>query len=341
MSTAKVANLPISSNTIIDESPISFPAEELFELEKRAILNQSWLYIAHSSQLKKAGDYCSFSLAGIQFFLIKNKQNQINCFHNVCRHRAYPVIRKEKGSSIILGCKYHGWSYNTDGLLTKAPHFNNVDGFVKSENSLYKINTHVTSQGLVFINFDRSAENNLPIYSFDQFFNSFESKLADFDINDYTYTTSYTLEGDFNWKAYLHSNDHFTFNQSNDSHFKSINHFLKNTVQYNPLQHESTQQSTATKSWFGWGSSVETNKVSSPQSESKTDIFTGTSFILFPLSSINVFGPAWYSLKISPVSHNKTTLQYDIYSKNDISDFKKNEFIEFIKQYELRKFNHC
>jgi phenylpropionate dioxygenase-like ring-hydroxylating dioxygenase large terminal subunit len=55
---------------------------------------------------------------------------------------------------MVLGCRYHGWSYNTKGQLTKAPEFDNVPGFKKEENSLYQIWVRTDPHGFVFVNFD-------------------------------------------------------------------------------------------------------------------------------------------------------------------------------------------
>lgn len=94
---------------------------------------------------------------GFPIFLIKGKDDQIRAFHNVCRHRAYTVTTKTAGSSLVLGCKYHGWSYDTQGKLVKAPKFDEVDGFLKEANSLFEIRTSVDSNGLVFVNLDTSS----------------------------------------------------------------------------------------------------------------------------------------------------------------------------------------
>jgi phenylpropionate dioxygenase-like ring-hydroxylating dioxygenase large terminal subunit len=32
----------------------------------------------------------------------------LNGFHNICRHRAYPVVTKDEGNVNILSCQYHG-----------------------------------------------------------------------------------------------------------------------------------------------------------------------------------------------------------------------------------------
>lgn len=173
-------------------------SESIFELEKRAIFHKSWMFCTHSSRFAKAGDYYAFNLAGINFFVIKSKiDGQLKAFHNVCRHRAYPIVRKDQGSSTVLGCKYHGWSYNSDGILRRAPHFDNVEGFVKEENSLFPINTHVTPQGLVFVNF---SSDPIP---FDDWFLGLTTEMNEFDFSDYEYHMSYELDGKFNWKTLM------------------------------------------------------------------------------------------------------------------------------------------
>lgn len=70
----------------------------------------------------------------------------------------------------MIGCRYHGWSYNSKGELVKvrlmiekltieAPSFDKVGEFEKKENSLFPVHVHVTEQGLVFVNL--SADPNV------------------------------------------------------------------------------------------------------------------------------------------------------------------------------------
>ena len=73
------------------------------------------------------------------------------------------MVSKDEGCSAIIGCKYHGWSYNSKGELVKVHHFNalvnykapsfdQVTEFEKKANSLFPVHVHVTEQGLVFVN---------------------------------------------------------------------------------------------------------------------------------------------------------------------------------------------
>jgi phenylpropionate dioxygenase-like ring-hydroxylating dioxygenase large terminal subunit len=115
---------------------------------------KTWLCITHTSHFQKPGDYLSFKIADFPFFLILGKDSILRGFHNVCRHRAYDVTRKVMGSSLVLGCRYHGWSYDTKGNLTKAPQFDKVPGFKKEDNGLFQIWVRTDPNGFVFINFD-------------------------------------------------------------------------------------------------------------------------------------------------------------------------------------------
>jgi hypothetical protein len=66
-------------------------------------IKQSWILAMHSSRFTKTGDYFRIDIAGFPIILIHGKDGTIQAFHNVCRHRAYPIVNKESGSSLVLG----------------------------------------------------------------------------------------------------------------------------------------------------------------------------------------------------------------------------------------------
>ena len=113
----------------------------------------------------------------------------------MCRHRAYTVTKREAGSSLVLGCRYHGWSYNAFGNLIKAPHFDNVAGFEKSQNGLFEINTQVSDEGFVFANM-QAQEEVLPgdFHGLDEFVRKACSK------GSVKWVGGQATEGAFNWK---------------------------------------------------------------------------------------------------------------------------------------------
>ncbi|KIV78832.1 hypothetical protein PV11_06442 [Exophiala sideris] len=139
------------------KGPEDMSDDEIFQLEKRAFFSKTWLYVSHRSRFDKAGDYFVFDVAGISFFVVLGKDMKLRAFHNVCRHRAYTVVRKSCGTSARFSCKYHGWQYDDEGKLVKAPKFDESPGFVPEDNGLWEVKSILTREGLVFVNFDAST----------------------------------------------------------------------------------------------------------------------------------------------------------------------------------------
>lgn len=167
----------------------------------------------HISRFNEAGDYFKLDIAGFPIILIMGKDDKVEALHNVCRHRAYPVVNKPSGSSLVIGmylmphcktlltdisgCRYHGWSYNTKGDLIKAPGFEDVPSFDRSANGLFKIETYTTRQGLIFVNFDTSDS----VVPFAEFYRGLEDEMDDFDFAGFEYVESWEQDGEFNWKT--------------------------------------------------------------------------------------------------------------------------------------------
>lgn len=104
------------------------------------------------------------------------------------------MTRKECGSSTILGCRYHGWSYDTKGQLTKAPEFDQVPGFNRSENGLWEIHTRISTQGLVFVNlYAAESVEDLNLVELGKDFRGWS-------MIDSLRVTEWKQEGIFNWK---------------------------------------------------------------------------------------------------------------------------------------------
>lgn len=103
-----------ASNMPPDEEPQrALPAswyrsDAMYELERRSIFSKKWLLVTHQARINAPGDYLQITEAGFSFFLVKDKTGQIRAHHNVCRHRAYPLVEKDSGNIKIISCKYHG-----------------------------------------------------------------------------------------------------------------------------------------------------------------------------------------------------------------------------------------
>ncbi|KAH6648042.1 Rieske [2Fe-2S] iron-sulfur domain-containing protein [Truncatella angustata] len=194
-------NPPPAQQTPVRALPASwYTSKEMYELERRAIFSRRWLFMTHSSRVKGPGDWLRYNVAGYDVIIVRDRADNINAFHNVCRHRAYPVIEKEKqGTAMILACRYHGWSYGLNGKLAKATGFKDISEFEKDQNGLLRIHTKIDTNGFIWINMDSKEE---PEVSWEEHFKNvdIQDRYEPLNFDDYELDHSYELDGDFNWK---------------------------------------------------------------------------------------------------------------------------------------------
>ena len=173
---------------------------EMYELERRAIFSKRWIFLTHSSRIKNVGDWLRYELAGFDFIVIRDRQGNVNAFHNICRHRAYPVVEKEgSGNAQILACRYHGWSYGLNGKLAKATKYQEVDNFDKGQNGLLPIHVKIDVNGFIWINLDAKE---VPEVSWEEHFRDVDrqERYKAYNFDDYDFDHSYELDGHYNWK---------------------------------------------------------------------------------------------------------------------------------------------
>jgi len=127
----------------------------IFEAERKGLLARTWQFAGHSSQLENPGDYFAFDMAGESLFCIKGRDGEIRTFYNVCQHRAHQLVAGE-GSTRVVVCPYHAWTYELTGQLRAAPNTKSVPGFDKSAVCLTEVRTELF-MGFIFVNLDPEA----------------------------------------------------------------------------------------------------------------------------------------------------------------------------------------
>ncbi|KAK6429332.1 hypothetical protein LTR95_014519, partial [Oleoguttula sp. CCFEE 5521] len=194
-------------DTASKEVPRSLPAswyrgEALYELERRAIFSKDWILLTHDIRFVTPGEYQQFNVAGYSFFLVRDREGKINGFHNVCRHRAFPIVQKQSGTANILSCTYHGWSYGLNGKLAKAPRFENVEGFDKSTQNLLPINIHIDACGFVWANLQAGAPDTSWNSAHGDAMN--EEMMQQFDFKkEFKFDHYWEMECKANWKSLI------------------------------------------------------------------------------------------------------------------------------------------
>ncbi|MDC0030993.1 aromatic ring-hydroxylating dioxygenase subunit alpha [Candidatus Pelagibacter sp.] len=153
---------PKNLNTIFGLPAKSYTDENFWKRECDTVLSDGWLFVGLVHELKKAGDVIPLFIANKPILLVKNDNNEITAFHNVCSHRCLKLVEKEKNVGKIIRCPYHAWSYDLNGNLKAAPHVGGTDqhqpkGFNFSDHGLKKIKIHIWHDW-IFINFNGKAK---------------------------------------------------------------------------------------------------------------------------------------------------------------------------------------
>ncbi len=128
----------------------------IFEDERTGLLSRTWQFACHASQVEKPGDYVTFEVAGQSLFCIRDRDEQIRVYYNVCQHRAHELVR-DSGNCRTLVCPYHAWTYELTGELRSAPNMRAVPGFDTSKICLTPVR-HEDFCGFIFVNLDPDTE---------------------------------------------------------------------------------------------------------------------------------------------------------------------------------------
>ena len=131
------------------------------ELDRLAVFGESWQQVGHVDQLARTGDLVVDTVAGNPVMVVRGSDGELRAFYNVCRHRGGPLALKD-GTCEMLQCKYHGWTYQLDGMLRGVPHMNRTELFDKKDYGLIPL-PHAVWEGMVFVSL---AERPTPLATF-------------------------------------------------------------------------------------------------------------------------------------------------------------------------------
>ena len=127
---------------------------EAWARERTAVFGRAWLFLGHEAEASGPGDWIASDVAGHRLLAIRGADGVLRAFHNVCRHRAGPLVQGDRGHcERDLVCAYHGWRYALDGRLRAATGFGAAEGFDPRDFGLLAVRLE-TWRGLAFANLD-------------------------------------------------------------------------------------------------------------------------------------------------------------------------------------------
>ncbi|KAL0938172.1 naphthalene -dioxygenase subunit alpha [Colletotrichum truncatum] len=275
-----------------------YTSQEMYELERRAIFSRKWLLITHKARVPKPGDWIKYDVAGYQFIIVQDRKGSINAFHNICRHRAFPVVTGDGGNSFMFSCKYHGWSYGLSGNLAKAPGYQDLEGFDKSKNGLFPIHVHVDRNGFVWINMDANPK---PEVAWTDDFSGIDEqeRFQFYNFEDYQFDHSWEMEGEYNWKILADNYNecyHCKVAHPDIPSIADLNSYYVNTKDAY-IQH------------FG-----------QPTAEQISKGFRVAATYFWPNASMNVSPHFFFIQRFVPSGPKKSVMRYEVFRNKNSSD---------------------
>lgn len=310
---------PDKTKTPITAAERSLPASwyrspSLYDLERRAIFSRKWILITHKLRLNTVGEYVSFDYAGFSFFLILDQQGNINSFHNICRHRAYPIVQQQCGKASVLSCKYHGWSYGLKGNLAKAPRFETVPSFDKKQHGLLPINVHIDKVGFVWVN----LEAGVPSTPWSKEFGGVDEQER---LTQFGYSSGYAY--DHTWSMDLASNWKTVIENYNECYHCPTSHPLIAGVSDLPKYRVDPVGSTLEHTIV--------NKSAGKDGEDADEMRRSITFFM-PCTSVTVTRNFFYIQRMIPTGAQQTRIENEVYRHERASNEVFDSTMEFYKQ---------
>lgn len=98
-----------------------YTSREFAEHEFEQMWTKVWLLLGRESELPNPGDWQREDVGPESILMVRQKDQSVKAFYNVCQHRGNPLVSDEKGSVKRFVCRYHSWAFMPDGELNFAP----------------------------------------------------------------------------------------------------------------------------------------------------------------------------------------------------------------------------
>jgi choline monooxygenase len=129
--------------------PSVYHHPDFLSLEAEKIFKQEWVCVGRTKEIPNTGDYLTYEIIDQPIFIIRQKDESIAAFANVCAHRCAKLL-KGKGCSPRIICPYHSWTYALNGQLIGAPFMDETPDFDKADYRLAPVRLEIW-EGFIYV----------------------------------------------------------------------------------------------------------------------------------------------------------------------------------------------
>ncbi|CAF1203060.1 unnamed protein product [Adineta steineri] len=302
--------------------PYLYNDNSVYQLEREYIFRNNWIYAGRCDRLQKLGDYLSITIAGYPIFIYRSPlTNELIAFHNVCSHRAGPIVPINSnnygvalyGNQPLLKCQYHAWLYDSrDGKLKATPHFDYK--FQGDENkclNLKKINMEIFAEQFIFVNLSDIKEKAL----INTLLYDLLNDMMSFPLKEYLHFNSQYHLINCNWKTYVE-------NYQEGYHIHGVHPELNKAVQ-------SKQYLVTNKN-----NTYSIHYAPSRNTENDQEKFLWV--YIYPNLAINLYEKGYNIEHILPIGKDRTMISYDFFIRSTSDESQMKDRIVEAKQAMIR-----
>ncbi len=92
----------------------------MHETDLELIFERHWIFVGSEPEVPEPGDFVTVQVGRNSVILVRDDDDQVRAWHNVCRHRGSRLLLDRKGITGNIVCPYHQWTYNLGGELIHA-----------------------------------------------------------------------------------------------------------------------------------------------------------------------------------------------------------------------------
>ena len=296
-----------------------YTSPEYQMIEREKIFKDKWTVIGVASSVPNQGDAKPYNLLGIPLVILRDRDNKIRVFHNVCSHRGFKLLTKACTLKNVLRCPYHSWSYDFEGKLIATPHIGGFnihesEKFDKSKSNLKEIRSKVWMD-IIFININNNEiEFNEYIKPLEDRWSKFISKQDQNSLvrsKDYGY---FNLNVKSNWKFAIE-------NYCESYHLPTIHPELNKVSNISEHYHiQGLPNRFAGQGSKKYSQLIKGNKTFNNFKNWPKDLSKNSEYIaLFPNVMIGLHIDHFYAFWLEPISVNETKEHLAMYYVGDNS----------------------
>jgi len=308
--------------------------DEYFKIEREKVFFNNWIVVGVSSSVPEVGGTKPFNLMGIPLLILRDKNNKIRVFHNVCSHRGMILVNEECKLKNTIRCPYHSWSYNFNGELIATPHvggmnIHETEGFIKSKSNLKEVSTYVWMD-LIFINVNKNKkdfeESIEPLEKqWSKFISKEDQKLIR-HARDFGY---FNMEVKSNWKLAIE-------NYCESYHLPWVHPELNRVSNLKDHYHiEDLAETFSGQGSNKYSQQFDGNKKLLTFPNWPKDLYQNSEYVsLFPNVMLGIHVDHFYAFWLEPLSNNNTREHFEMYyvgeesaSSDEYKEIRKKNFV--------------